>query len=71
MSRQSEKFHFNLHTPAMTTVDIQISGFRADDHIGTYAVFFDDVLPAEAIAVFFHHTAHKQYGQVFVKTQFL
>ena len=51
------RMHFDLHATAMPTIDAQAGRFGNHHKIGAQAVFVHDVLPAQAIAVFFLYGA--------------
>ena len=46
-------FDADFHTAAVTAIDAQAGRFGTDDEFGFEFVFINDVLPAEAVAVFF------------------
>lgn len=49
----------------MPAIDLQAGRLGGDNHFGAQDVFLDDVLPAEAVAVFFLHAGDHPDGQVF------
>ncbi len=55
MGRDSVEFDIDFHTTAMSAIDAAVSGFGDDDKIGFDFIFFDDIFPAEAVAIFFHN----------------
>ena len=43
----------DFHAAALTAVDAAVGRFRRDDEVRADLIFVDDVLPAEAVTVFF------------------
>ena len=58
-------FDFDFHAAAVPAIDLQAGRLGGDNHFGAQDVFLDDVLPAEAVAVFFLHAGDHPDGQVF------
>ena len=53
MTGDSVHIDADLHTPSLAAVNAAVSRLCGDDEFRTDFVFIDDVLPAEAVAVFF------------------
>ncbi len=53
MAGHAEHFDLDLHAAAVTAVDVAVGGLGGDDELGTDLVLVDDVLPAQAVTVFF------------------
>src|SRR4051794_40122472 len=64
MARLAQAGDANLHAATLTTEDLAISRIGDDDHIGPDFVFLDDVLPAQAVAVFFHHRERREQAKL-------
>src|SRR4029078_11874554 len=55
VARLAEAGDTDFHAAALATEYFAIGRVGDDDHVGANLAFVDDVLPAEAVAVFFHH----------------
>ena len=54
-------FHADLHTPTLAAVNLAVGGFGADDKFRTNAGLFNNVLPAQAVAILLlNGTGHQQ-----------
>src|ERR1039457_6460845 len=58
VTRPASKVKFHLHAAALPAIDAQLARFGDHHAIGAYAVFPQNVEPAQAVAVFFLHRAH-------------
>ena len=61
----------DLHPAALAAVEAAVGGLGAHDHLGPDPVFFDDVLPAQAVAVLLDDAADEVHRQIPVQAQFL
>ena len=65
------KFDLDLHAATLAAVEAAVGGLGAHDHLGPDPIFFDDVLPAQAVAVLFDDTANEVHREIPVQAQFL
>ena len=52
--------HADFHAASVASVDTAVGGLGGNDEFGTYMIFFNDILPAETVAVFFLYGSGNQ-----------
>ena len=69
MAANTLNINTNFHTTALTTVYLAVGWFGTDHKFRANAGLFNNVLPAQAVAVFFLHSTGNQQGIFIFQTE--
>ena len=70
MAGKTFDVHHHFHPASVPAINIQIGRFGYDDQFRNQLFLFDEVLPAEPVAVLFHDCACEVNTEFIIETQF-